>query len=53
MFRSLRNRLIFSHIIPALLIIPLMGAAMVYVLETRMLLPMVYNELIERCHASG
>ena len=31
MFRSLRNRLIFSHILPALLIIPLMGAAMVYV----------------------
>ena len=45
MFRSLRNRLIFSHILPALLIIPLMGAAMVYVLETRLLLPMVYENL--------
>jgi two-component system sensor histidine kinase BaeS len=45
MFRSLRNRLILSHILPALLIIPLMGAAMVYVLETRMLLPMVYRDL--------
>ena len=45
MFRSLRNRLIFSHILPALLIIPLMGAAMVYVLETRLLLPMVYQNL--------
>lgn len=45
MFRSLRNRLILSHILPALLIIPLMGAAMVYVLETRLLLPMVYNDL--------
>jgi signal transduction histidine kinase len=45
MFRSLRNRLIFSHILPALLIIPLMGAAMVYVLETRLLLPMVYGNL--------
>lgn len=45
MFRSLRTRLIFSHILPALLIIPLMGAAMVYVLETRLLLPIVYNEL--------
>ena len=43
--RSLRNRLIFSHILPALLIIPLMGAAMVYVLETRLLLPMVYRNL--------
>jgi len=45
MFRSLRNRLILSHILPALLIIPLMGAAMVYVLETRLLLPMVYRNL--------
>ena len=45
MFRSLRNRLIFSHILPALLIIPLMGAAMVYLLETRLLLPMVYQNL--------
>jgi len=45
MFHSLRNRLIFSHILPALLIIPLMGAAMVYVLETRLLLPMVYRNL--------
>ncbi len=45
MFRSLRNRLIFSHILPALVIIPLMGAAMVYVLETRLLLPIVYRNL--------
>ncbi len=44
-FRSLRNRLIFSHILPALLIIPLMGAAMVYVLETRLLLPTIYRNL--------
>ena len=45
MFHSLRNRLILSHILPALLIIPLMGAAMVYVLETRLLLPVVYKDL--------
>jgi two-component system, OmpR family, sensor histidine kinase BaeS len=45
MFRSLRNRLIFSHILPALLIIPLMGAAMAYILETRLLLPMIYQNL--------
>jgi two-component system sensor histidine kinase BaeS len=41
----LRNRLILSHILPALLVIPLMGAAMVYVLETRLLLPIVYGNL--------
>jgi signal transduction histidine kinase len=45
MFRSLRTRLILSHILPALLIIPLMGAVMVYVLETRLLLPTVYSNL--------
>ena len=45
MLRSLRNRLILSHILPALLIIPLMGAAIVYVLETRLLLPVVYKDL--------
>lgn len=45
MFRSLRIRLILSHILPALVIIPLMGAAMVYVLETRLLLPVIYNDL--------
>ena len=45
MFRTLRNRLILSHILPALIIIPLMGAAMVYILETRLLLPTVYKDL--------
>jgi signal transduction histidine kinase len=45
MFRSLRNRLIVSHILPVLLVIPLMGVVMLYVLETRLLLPMVYRNL--------
>ncbi len=45
MLRTLRNRLILSHILPALIIIPLMGAAMVYILETRLLLPTIYKNL--------
>ena len=45
MFRSLRNRLIFSHIIPSLVIIPLLGIAMLYLLETRILLPQIYANL--------
>ena len=45
MLRTLRNRLILSHILPALIIIPLMGAAMVYILETRLLLPTIYMNL--------
>ena len=47
MFASLRNRLIISHVLPVLLIIPLTGVAMAYVLETRLLLPMVYNSLAD------
>lgn len=45
MARSLHTRLIISHILPALLVIPLLGVAMLYVLETRLLLPMVYRNL--------
>lgn len=39
MFRSLRNRLLFSHILPLVVIVPLMGIGLAYVLETRVLLP--------------
>jgi two-component system sensor histidine kinase BaeS len=47
MFRSLRNRLILSHILPALLIIPLMGVTISYVLETQFLLPRIYGDLVK------
>ena len=39
MLKSLRTRLILSQILPLLIIIPLMGLALVYVLETRVFLP--------------
>jgi hypothetical protein len=39
MLRSLRDRLIFTHILPILVIVPLTGVALFYVLETRFLLP--------------
>ena len=45
LFLSLRNRLIFSHILPSLVIIPLMGVAMLYLLETRLMLPQIYANL--------
>lgn len=45
MLRSLRNRLILSHVLPLLVIIPLAGIALIYVLETRVLLPGLSNEL--------
>ena len=35
---TLRFRLILSHVIPLLVIIPVVGIALVYTLETRLLL---------------
>ncbi len=45
MLRTLRNRLILSHILPLLIIIPLTGVAIIYVLETQVLLPSLAKEL--------
>lgn len=45
MFSSLRQRLILNHVLPLLLIIPLMGIALIYVLETEVLLPDLAREL--------
>jgi hypothetical protein len=46
MLSSLRNRLILSHILPMLIIIPLMGIAIIYVFETRYILPNLGKELV-------
>jgi two-component system sensor histidine kinase BaeS len=45
---TLRTRLILSHLLPTLIIIPLMGLALVYVLETQVLLVNVSRELTEQ-----
>jgi two-component system sensor histidine kinase BaeS len=45
MLRTLRRRLILSHVLPLLVIIPLTGIALVYVLETRVLLDSLSGEL--------
>jgi two-component system sensor histidine kinase BaeS len=45
MLRSLRNRLILSHILPLLIIIPLTGVVIIYTLETQVLLPSLSKEL--------
>ena len=47
MFRSLRARLVLSHILPLLLIVPLMYASLVYLLETRFLIPRLAQELLD------
>jgi two-component system, OmpR family, sensor histidine kinase BaeS len=45
MFNSLRLRLILSHAIPFLLIIPLTGLALVYFLENQIIVPNLSSEL--------
>lgn len=45
MFHTLRRRLILSHSLPLLVIIPIMGIALVYVLETQVLLTEIAEEL--------
>jgi two-component system sensor histidine kinase BaeS len=45
MLRTLRRRFILSHILPLLVVLPLMGIALIYVLETRVLLDSLSREL--------
>lgn len=45
MLRTLRSRFILSHILPLLLVVPLIGIALIYLLEVLVLLPTLSNEL--------
>ena len=45
MFRTLRSRLIISQVLPLLIIIPLMGIGLVYLLERQFLLPQFAQNL--------
>ena len=45
MFNNLRNRLIFSHILPLVIIIPLMGLALISVFESQIYLPSLASSL--------
>ena len=44
MLSTLYRRLVLSHVVPLLLVVPLMGIAFVYALETQVLLPNVAYE---------
>jgi signal transduction histidine kinase len=46
MLNTLRRRLVVSHVLPLLIIIPLIGLALVYALESRVLLPNLSSELV-------
>lgn len=43
---TFRGRLLISHILPILLLIPLMGLALIYLLETRLILPSLASAMI-------
>jgi two-component system sensor histidine kinase BaeS len=45
MFRTLRARFVLSHLLPLLLVVPLMGLALTYVIETQVLLQNLSTEL--------
>ena len=45
MLATLRRRLILSHIVPLLVVIPLVGIALIYTLETQVLLPSLSQDL--------
>ena len=45
MLNTLRGRFILSHILPLLIIIPLMGIATIYLIEQQILIPSLLSEL--------
>jgi len=45
MFNSLRGRFILSHILPLLIVIPMLGVAVIYLVESRFLIPSMLSEL--------
>jgi two-component system sensor histidine kinase BaeS len=46
--RTLRGRLILSHILPVLLVVPLVGTVLVYLLQTQLWLGMVSDDLLRQ-----
>jgi two-component system sensor histidine kinase BaeS len=45
---NLRGRLLIGHILPVLLLIPLVGLALIYLLETSVFIPALASELIDQ-----
>src|SRR5690349_33783 len=42
---SFRIRLLVSHVLPILLLVPLVGLALIYLLETRLILPQLARSM--------
>lgn len=47
MLRTLRNQLILSHVLPLLIIIPLVGVLLIYTLDNVFLMPALSREVIQ------
>ena len=45
--RTLRSRLILSHILPLLLVLPPIAVALIYILETQVVLASLSQELVQ------
>jgi hypothetical protein len=45
---TFRQRMLISHILPVILLVPLVGLALIYLLETRLILPILANEMIDQ-----
>ena len=46
--RTLRSRLILSHILPLLIVVPLIGIVLIYILETQVVLADLSNDLAQQ-----
>jgi two-component system sensor histidine kinase BaeS len=53
MLNTLRRRFIVSHVLPLLEIIPLIGIALVYILETQVLLPSLASEVNDQAYLAA
>ncbi len=45
---SFRTRLLVGHFLPILILVPVAGLALIYLLETRLILPILANEMINQ-----
>jgi two-component system sensor histidine kinase BaeS len=48
--RSLQSRFIISHILPVLVVVPLIGLILIYLLETQIILTQVSQDISDKAH---
>ena len=53
MFRSLRSRLILSHVLPFLIVLPLLNLALIYTIESQFLTPQLAGDLQEQARLAA